>query len=136
YVASFVGKPTMSLLEGKLETQGEDAFLLAGESRIPLGPLRALQLTTEVDAPVVAGVRAEGLTVAAEPTQQPYSFPATVRMLEPIGSDTFVHLAVGVHDLVARVAPTVPLAVGHEVHVHRHGDLHLFDSGTGQRINP
>ncbi len=135
YVASFVGKPTMSLLEGKLETAGDDAFLVGEGSRVPLGPLRALGLTAEVDGPVVVGVRAEGLTVDVGQADDPGAFPATVRLLEPVGSDTFVQLTVGTHDLVARVAPTLPLAVGQEVSVRRHGDPHVFDAANGERVS-
>ena len=40
------------------------------------------------------------------------SFPATVGLMEPIGSDTFVELDVGAATIVARVEPDLPIAHG------------------------
>jgi multiple sugar transport system ATP-binding protein len=132
YVAGFVGKPTMSLLTGKLETDGGVAHLGGEGTRIPLGPERQLGLTGDVDGPVVVGIRAESVTID---DHAPDTFPAVVRLLEPVGSDTFVQLTAGPHELVARVAPTMPLAVGQAVRVRLTGAVHLFDPDTGSRIN-
>lgn len=133
YVASFVGKPTVSMLGGNLRTEGHDAYFVSADVRVSLGSLRALELVGQADAAITLGIRAENLAVECTPSAD--SFPATVRLLEPIGSDTFVQLTVGSQNLVARVVPTMPLEVNQTVHVRRHGRFHLFDSVSGRRIN-
>lgn len=45
------------------------------------------------------------------------SFRATVQLLEPIGSDTFVEFAVNGTTILARVAPDMPFEVGRTVQV-------------------
>ncbi len=63
------------------------------------------------------------------------SFGATVELLEPIGSDTFVELQAGDATVVARVAPDVKLEISQVVHAaFAPGRVHLFDRETGGRI--
>ena len=63
------------------------------------------------------------------------SFGATVALLEPIGSDTFVELQAGDATVVARVAPDVRLEIGQTVHATlAPGRVHLFDRELGGRI--
>ena len=60
---------------------------------------------------------------------------ATVTLVEPIGSETLVHLRVGDTELVARVAAEAAPGVGEAVRVsalRRHA--HLFDARTGERL--
>ena len=63
------------------------------------------------------------------------TFGASVQLLEPIGSDTFVELAAGDATIVARVAPDVGLTIGDTVQAAiPPGRVHLFDRDGGQRI--
>ena len=68
-------------------------------------------------------------------SRRPRSFGATVALLEPIGSDTFVELQAGDATVVARVAPDVRLEIGQTVHAElTPGRVHLFDRELGGRI--
>ena len=63
------------------------------------------------------------------------TFGASVQLLEPIGSDTFVELASGDATVVARVAPDFRLEIGQTVQATlAPGRVHLFDREGGQRI--
>jgi multiple sugar transport system ATP-binding protein len=136
YVATFVGKPKMSLVDGTLEhTDGEVAFR-STDLLIPLGSPARLGLLDGEWPSVVLGIRAEDVRVLVNGSEPPAgSFGATVELLEPIGSDTFVELQAGDATVVARVAPDVRLEIGQAVHaVFAPGRVHLFDREAGGRI--
>jgi ABC-type sugar transport system ATPase subunit len=138
YVAAFVGKPRMSLVLGELRREGELVSLVAEGLHIPLGPAAALRLPGGAPSRVELGVRAEDVRVhVGDSGHPPAAFPARVGLLEPIGSDTFVELAIGPAAIVARVAPDLHLRIGQEVHAALSpGRIHLFDADTGVRLGP
>ncbi|HEY7144200.1 MAG TPA: ABC transporter ATP-binding protein [Streptosporangiaceae bacterium] len=133
YVASFVGKPKMSLIEGMLEA-GDGPVFTAPGVRIELPPR---SVPGDPPGRVTAGLRAEDVTLVGAGEAEPgTSFEATVELLEPIGSDTFVELAAATSRLVARVAPDVRPAIGERVTVRVRPDrVHLFDTGSQLRIS-
>jgi ABC-type sugar transport system ATPase subunit len=136
YVATFVGKPRMSLVEGSLGAEDGLAVLSAeGGVRIPVGESNALGLVGGPPPKVAVGVRAEDVRIDPDAGPLPGGFPATVGLLEPIGSDTFVELAVGPSTIVARVSPDLALGIGQPVTAAiAPGRQHLLDAATGYRI--
>ncbi len=137
YVAEFVGKPRMSLVDGSLE-RGADGVTFVGKGlRIDLGPAAALGLRDGTAPESVLGVRAEDVIVTTD-TSNVVSpgFAAKVGLTEPIGSDTFVELEAGETSIVARVDPDLSLALDQPVVARlRRSGIHLFDHETGERIN-
>jgi ABC-type sugar transport system ATPase subunit len=134
YVATFVGKPRMSLVEGRLEA-AEDAWFVAEGLRIGLGPTAGLRLAGAPPEQVTLGARAEDIVVTADGSDAPASFPATVLLTEPVGSDTFLELGAGEATFVARVPPDHDIAIGATVVARiAPGRAHLFDTATGLRL--
>ena len=137
YVATFVGKPKMSLVDGTLEHGDSAVAFVAPELRIGLGSPASIGLRDEEFGRVALGVRAEDVKVhlngsAPDPAR---TFEATVQLLEPIGSDTFVELAAGDATIVARVAPDAGLQIGQQVKAEMlPGRIHLFERERGERI--
>ena len=136
YVAEFVGKPKMSLVEGSLEQGAEGVAFVGGDLRIELGRRGDLGLAEGPWPSVVLGVRAEDVMVyPAGPVSGLATFPATVGLTEPIGSDTFVELDVGEATIVARVEPDLPIGLGQAIAAAlRPSGIHLFDGESGERI--
>jgi len=135
YVATFVGKPRMSLAEGTLETGDEGVTFLMPGARIGLGPAAALGLRAAPPEAVTLGVRAEDLVVAPAGPDEPATFPAVVRLTEPVGSDTFLELEAGPATFVARVPPDIDVTLGQTVGARiAPGRAHLFDTRTGLRL--
>jgi multiple sugar transport system ATP-binding protein len=124
FVAGFIGSPAMNLFQVKRDAEGRahlGNFLLPA----PRGAGDDLTL----------GVRPEDLRLAAEGA----GIPATVELLEELGSDAFLHATVQAGDgdqvLVARVDPKSPPAKGTEVWLAPANDnLHWFDTATGARV--
>jgi multiple sugar transport system ATP-binding protein len=136
YVATFVGKPKMSLVDGTLEHAEGDVAFRSADLRIPMGSPGRLGLSDGEWPAVVLGIRAEDVRVFVDDGEPAVNaFPATVALLEPIGSDTFVELQSGEATVVARVAPDVKLDIGQTVRAaFAPGRVHLFDRESGERI--
>jgi multiple sugar transport system ATP-binding protein len=137
YVAEFVGKPRMSLVDGSLE-HGADGVTFAGEGlRIDLGPAAGIGLADGSRPAVVLGVRSEDIIVRVDGASDARpGFEARVGLTEPIGSDTFVELEAGGTSMVARVDPDLPIALDQPVFARlRRSGIHLFDKESGERIN-
>jgi ABC-type sugar transport system ATPase subunit len=108
FVARFVGTPAMNLVPA------DGPLLVPG---VPRG--RALQL----------GVRAERVRLGREGAR------AEITLVEPVGSEAYVHLRVEDVELVARVDAAGRPRVGDTACVAvRREDVHLFDADTGERV--
>jgi multiple sugar transport system ATP-binding protein len=136
YVATFVGKPKMSLVEGDLEHHDGNVDFVGPDMRVGLGSPAAIGLAEGEHRRVALGIRAEDVKIqlnGAEDT--PRTFGAQVGLMEPIGSDTFVELAVGPSTIVARAAPDIDVSLGQNVRAElAPGRVHLFDLESGNRL--
>jgi multiple sugar transport system ATP-binding protein len=136
YVATFVGKPKMSLIEGRLEHEGEVVNFVGSSMKLRLGTAREINLNGSGASEVVAGVRAEDVGILDGDVIGPTTFRAVVSLHEPIGSDTFVELAIAGTTVVARVAPDRRPPIGQTVTASvSAARVHLFDAASGARIN-
>jgi multiple sugar transport system ATP-binding protein len=130
FVAGFIGSPAMNLFDIKVEADGS-AHL--GYFTMPMPRDAAQKLTGHQ---VTIGVRPEDLRLVLDGE----GIPATVELVEELGSDAFVHATVrdgdGAQLLEARVDPKNPPAKGTEVWLAPDPDkVHWFDSATGLRIS-
>jgi ABC-type sugar transport system ATPase subunit len=137
YVATFVGKPRMSLIEGELTSDKGGVALVADGLRLPLGASARIGRAGGPAGRVVVGMRAEDVRLlAGDEASADGAIEATVELLEPVGSDTFVELGVGGASIVARVAPDLALRIGQPVSVVLPPDrMHLFEAESGLRID-
>ena len=136
YVATFVGKPKMSLVEGILEHHDGSVDFVGPDIRITLGAPAALGLHDGEHARVALGIRAEDVAIRLDgAADTPQTFKAAVGLVEPIGSDTFVELAFGEATIVARAAPDFDVTLGQPVRASlTPSRIHLFDLETGDRL--
>jgi multiple sugar transport system ATP-binding protein len=164
FVAEFIGSPAMNLLAGVLEVEdGTTSVVLGDRVRVPLGPERALRGPT-TGREVIAGIRPEHLAIANGEFGGP-QLRGRVRLIEPLGAETIVHLTLDapavVRDELREVAEDVdPMALAELEHqersrftlrvfeglVPRPGELldlavptehlYLFDPKTGAAIGP
>ncbi len=120
FVATFIGSPTMNLIEGEVDRHG--TFSAAGWScQVPEGaPARR----------VVLGVRAEGLQLEAEP-----SGPGRVRVVEHLGVDSLIAVTMPFGDVVVRGTADPHVAPEDKVSMLVDpNQIHLFDPTSGERI--
>ena len=129
FVAGFIGSPAMNLFD--LEV-GADGSTHLGNFDLPLPRDAAKNLTGKQ---ATLGVRPEDLKLVGADK----GVPATVEVVEELGSDAFLHASVrgsnGTQLLVARVDPKNPPAKGEDISLApTTANLHWFDSATGNRL--
>jgi len=135
YIATFVGKPRMSLLDGRLTTVDDAIAFEAPGIKMQLGTVSSLGIKNGDWSAVQIGVRAEDVKVGRF-ADHADGIEGVVQLLEPVGSDTFVELSIGQATLTARVDPDFTLEIGQKVNVAVGGNrVHIFDGEQGNRIN-
>jgi ABC-type sugar transport system ATPase subunit len=137
YVATFIGKPPMSIIEGSLRTTPEQIAFTAEDFQLAWPAVPDGHPVPTLDTRGVLGVRAEDVRVA--PVSEALGadqIVGSVSLLEPLGSDTFVEVNRGSATLVARVEPDRMLRMGDQVALTMpRQKLHFFDAATGERMN-
>ena len=130
FVAAFVGSPAMNLLRGRLVLEEGAAVLRGADAgRWPLEGARSAS-----DREVILGVRPEDLVIGEQ--GRGHAWDGTVILREPSGPDVFLTVRVSGTDLVARTDRGASAVSGSQVSLSpRPGRLHLFDAGTGERID-
>ncbi|MEO9516305.1 MAG: sn-glycerol-3-phosphate ABC transporter ATP-binding protein UgpC [Paracoccaceae bacterium] len=131
FVAGFIGSPTMSFLDGRLEVESGTAKFKIGNYCVNLngydgGPLQSLDKA-------ILGLRPEHVTTFD--TAQPGTLPAIVDIDEPMGSDSLLWLSVEGQQVSVRVAAEHKATPGAEAHLNCDiSKASLFDAATGERI--
>ena len=127
FVAGFLGSPAMNVLEGELQAADGLRLVLDGQGEVPLPGAEVPQAW--LGRRVAMGVRPEHLLPAGEGLQ------ARVEVVEPVGSEAFLHLDSGGRALVSRLAPQALPAPGTDLHLRADpAHLHFFDPADGMRL--
>jgi ABC-type sugar transport system ATPase subunit len=134
FVASFIGSPAITLVEspvreGRAEVHG-----------IPVPLDRAV--AGRAGEKVVVGLRPESWHVVGSSGSAPArsSLALNVELVESLGSESYVYgRPAGAGDDTGRVTVRLDkrthLTVGDVVHVEpNHGEVHVFDAASGERI--
>jgi len=124
FVAGFIGSPAMNFLEGRGEGDGRVA--LDGSGTLSVGvPIASGRKVT-------IGVRPEHLTPSAPSAA---SVVGSVEMVEALGADTLVHVAVSGRPVIARLPHGIPATIGEPMALTAQRDrVYVFDGETGQRL--
>jgi len=127
FVAGFIGSPAMNFIPGTLRRADGQAWVESdGDIRLPLPPLGGGRDGQKV----VYGVRPEHLTL------DPGGVAATVSVVEPTGADTFVYAEIGGVPICATFDERHDFSPGRPITLAPRLDaVHLFDAGTGAKIN-
>jgi multiple sugar transport system ATP-binding protein len=160
FVAGFIGSPAMNFMAGTLE----EGKLRTGLGDIPLsGRLQQVLSGTDIGRDVIVGIRPEDFEdtalVASENRQYGITFPATIDVIESLGSEKFVYFSKEMGNVetaelaelardsgradtgstaetvVARIDPATQLAEGQnaELWVDVRA-IHVFDPSTGRNL--
>ena len=134
FVAAFLGSPRINLQTGRIQSvDGSPAFVGGGISIPLVGRLAEVARQTVRDTEVALGVRPEDISVRLSPngslTADTIALPATISLVEPVGSDVYVNAATGELSWMARGAARLPVESGQTIDLElnlRHA--HLFDA--------
>jgi multiple sugar transport system ATP-binding protein len=135
FVAGFIGSPAMNFLSCRLIERGRDlAVDVAGALTLPVPPERAASYRPYTGRDLLLGLRPEHIT-----EQQPYragaEFTLPVDVVEPMGTETMVHLDIAGVDVCARCSPDIAASPGEPMaFMAQMGHMHLIDPKTDQVI--
>ena len=119
YVASFIGSPTMNMVQG--QALGPAGFEIAGA---------CLPLTAPVAGPAQLGLRPEHIALADDAPWR-----GQVSIVEPTGADTFVVVSTVAGDVTVRTSAQARVSPGDQVGLQANGGhASWFDVRSGQRL--
>jgi multiple sugar transport system ATP-binding protein len=119
FVAAFLGSPRINLHPGRLARSGGVTAFIANGVSIPLSPRLAYQTEANGLSEVTAlGIRPEDMRVMLDNSSaasDDLTIPATVSLVEPVGSDLFVSATTGDLAWTARAPARFPVAPGQQI---------------------
>jgi multiple sugar transport system ATP-binding protein len=146
FVAGFIGAPPMNFFDGRLAQAGAtlvfeqaatDQSGTPAPLRLKLREALTPQLQGQVGQRVVLGVRPEHIscsTDSAAPSADA-ALQATVELVQPMGAETYLHLAGHSGPVIARVPANFPAASGQDLTFTLDPDYcHLFDHASGKSL--
>lgn len=158
FVARFIGSPSMNLLSGRVENDGNSLRVRIGSQVLALStlaPVRAGSLSKYVDKDVVVGIRPHSLKdPSVTPVNAACELRGVVRLRESLGIETILHVSVGdvkafssgsgvateaslSQDtrIIACVDPASRVREGETVHLVLEAEnLHFFDPQTEEVV--
>jgi multiple sugar transport system ATP-binding protein len=135
FVAGFIGSPAMNFATVAV-SESNGALWAANEGmRIKVPAEIAGRVARYVGQTSILGIRPEDLRIASSADPADLSFDAVVEVVEPLGSEILLDMAVGPAMMVAAVEPTVRAKVRDRLRLAVNPErLHFFDSATEAAI--
>ena len=123
FVAGFIGSPAMNFVKGRIE---DGAFRAEGGVNLPLPGDR----NGSAGRPAIYGIRPEHFQLRGD------GLPAQVHVIEPTGSETQVMAEFAGTPIICAFRERLNARPGDTIRVAADPALiHLFDAGTGERLN-
>ncbi|MFZ4531975.1 MAG: ABC transporter ATP-binding protein [Alsobacter sp.] len=120
FTARFIGSPNMNILPATVR----DGSVALGETLLKLPG-------TPTSGPVLVGVRPQEMRVQAPGSRADLIMTGTVAVVEPLGSESFVHVEVGDALVLATADARRPPAIGERVRIGADAAaVKLFDATT------
>jgi multiple sugar transport system ATP-binding protein len=125
FVAGFIGSPSMNLIKGTIKAGSKPSFEVEGGGSLPLA-----KADKAFDGKAAYyGIRPEHLELAKG------GAPATVTVVEPMGSETQLFAKLGSQKIVGVFRQRLESKPGDKISLLVDVNaVHLFDAETGQRI--
>jgi len=124
FVAGFIGSPAMNFIDGRSMDDGRIQLDGSGVLIVPKAPAAGKKITV--------GIRPEHLT-PSKPSEA--NLVGRVEVIEALGADTLLHVAVAGSTIIARLPAGTPAEVGEPIALAADRDrIYMFDADTGARV--
>jgi multiple sugar transport system ATP-binding protein len=133
FVATFIGSPAMNVFPATVSNGTDRLVISAADFRVSVPASRAGRLQDRVGQDVMIGVRPEHIQTRqyAEDVREDNTVRMPVQLVEPLGSETLLHLKGPTDTIVAKVDPRTSIKAGEIAELTINLDhLHAFDPVT------
>ncbi len=133
FVAGFIGSPPMNFIGCRVTKKDGKLYATAEAMNFRIPEEKAGKLGAYIGKDVALGLRPEHILEPLSSAQrvEGETFHASVWMVEPLGSEKFVHLRVGTTTLVSKMASHIPLKIGEDgLFVAGMDHAYFFDKDT------
>ncbi len=121
FVAKFIGSPEMNLFDCTLD----NGFLDMGDFKLKVDPETMEKIKDYEGKELIFGIRPEYIMDSLFTKGE--KVHAKVVVVEPLGSEIFVHLKIGEREVLSRMPPVVKVSPGQEIDVvFNMNHIHLF----------
>jgi multiple sugar transport system ATP-binding protein len=135
FVAGFIGSPAMNFAEVRVAAENGSLWAESEGIRIKVPAPMAPRLGSYAGKELTLGVRPEDLRIAGDADPRELSFDAAVEVIERLGSEILLDVAVGPTTMVASVEPTASAKVHERLRLAINPNrLHFFDNETEAAI--
>lgn len=137
FVAGFIGSPPMNFMQGKIIKKDSRVYFDEGRIRVKLVEDMYQKMTSYINREVIFGIRCEDiydkLFVSEAPPENIVRINCEV--VEPMGSEVYLHLNTGRHTFIARVGAHDRPQVNQDMDlVFDMSKAHFFDKDTEETI--
>jgi multiple sugar transport system ATP-binding protein len=136
FVAGFIGSPSMNFIEGTLVKRAGGLFFNEDNFQVKL-PEEMVQALGNHEGDMILGIRPDDIydKVYASNASPDNTLTATVEVVEPMGSETYIYLTTGKTPFIARFDAQDQVEVNTDIElVFDMSKAHLFDPQTGETI--
>lgn len=131
FVATFIGSPAMNIFPARVVVGDGTVRLVAGDVTLEAAPEQRNRLAEYSGREVLVGIRPEDLIVQPGQVSVDRQLRLPVEIVEPLGSETLVHLRGPAGTIIAKADPHVHFSVGELAAVTLKVEhLHAFDPQT------
>jgi len=131
FVASFIGSPSMNILE--LEYDPASGTATDGDVTYTFTEAQAEQLAESDADRIKIGIRPEDIELADG--DSPRTVTATVTVVEPMGEESYLHLDVGRHELTASIDGDYIVGADQQIRIEFPASrVHAFPADSGEAI--
>ena len=137
FVAGFIGSPPMNFINAKV-IRGEGGLWIKTEGfQVKVPKDKEDALADYIDKDIVFGIRPENIydKMFAYAPKEENTVTGVVDVVEPLGSETILHVKVGPDTVTAKVDPKTKAKEGQEIDlVFDMDSMHAFDPETQKAI--
>ncbi len=137
FVSSFIGSPPINLMEGRIIKRDRKYYFDEGTFQVKLVEEMIKSISDYEGKRVIFGIRSEDIydKLFVSKAAPDNMVQATCEVVEPMGSEVYLHLNTGRHTFIARVGAHDRPAVNRDMElVFDMSKVHFFDQETEETI--
>lgn len=137
FVAGFIGSPSMNFVKVKVKSEKNEYKLHNGKYSMYLEKEPFEYLKDKIGQKVILGIRPEDIKdrIYSQVQETKNVIQGVAEAEEPMGSENYIHIAVGDNKLIMRTKGSNRVNAGDEIEmIFNPEKIHFFDKDTGERL--